>query len=308
MNKFNIVLISFFSVAMLLSEAQDVVKLNLNYINGHGGFESRPASKKLDFRCNEISGICPSVKHINSYWVHEDSGSGPFVYLISDDGKRQGAVELKEAMVFDCEDIALDMSVADQPKIVVADIGDNFRMRPYISFYRFAEPKNMDASDTILVNVESTHVSYPILDKPYAGIQDCEAFFVDPLDGVHYLVTKHEGQAHIFSFTWISNPSKPSAVSYVASLRLHNQRFCAADISADGTELVFKTYHQIFHWHRDPNKSIAETIKQQPTRLPYLSERQGESICYSLDKNKYFTISEVLSADAFPYLRVYSRK
>lgn len=303
------IILSAFLFSFTSNGQNTISKLNMNLIRGHGGFEIRPTANRLNFICNEASGICPSINFDGSYWVHEDSGAGPFVYLLSEEGRKNGLVKLNNVVFVDCEDIALDYSNTLRPKVVVADLGDNFRIRPFISFYRFTEPfaNSILESDTLNVSAEVLMVTYPSSGTAPSGARDAESFFIDPSDGKHYVLSKETGIAHLYSFEWV-NSAEPVKMKYELSLKLYNDKFTAADISLRGDEIILKTYKFIFHWHRLKGEAISETLIKIPSRLPYYGEKQGEAICFSRDADKFLTISEVRDDMDYARLMIYKRK
>ncbi len=65
-----------------------------------------------------------------------------------------------------------------------------------------------------------------------------------------------------------------------------------ADISADGTAIIVRTYADLRAWHRDPDVSIAATLTEPYCTLTATAENQGEAVAISPDGQQFLTISE----------------
>jgi hypothetical protein len=76
----------------------------------------------------------------------------------------------------------------------------------------------------------------------------------------------------------------------VALIPFH--KIVAGDISANGEEVLLKTYDHIYYWKRIPGETIIDLLKRKPMRLPYDREPQGEAIGFAQDGSGYFTLSE----------------
>ena len=79
-------------------------------------------------KIKEASGLAHSIMNSNSLWVHNDSGDGPFLYLISTiDSKYYGNIKIKGINNEDWEDLAIGPSIfnEDSSFIYIGEIGDN---------------------------------------------------------------------------------------------------------------------------------------------------------------------------------------
>jgi hypothetical protein len=77
----------------------------------------------------------------------------------------------------------------------------------------------------------------------------------------------------------------------------------AADISADGKEILIKNYSQILYWKKSGSESITELIRQTPQRAPYTPELKGESIAWATDGSGYYVTSEGANQPIYFYKR-----
>src|SRR5215510_12948394 len=97
--------------------------------------------KLQDTAINESSGIVASCSNPGLYWTHNDSGDGPFIYAIDNQGKSRGVWRVAGAAARDWEDIAAGPGpIRNRTYLYVGDIGDNDKKRASIDIYRFPEP------------------------------------------------------------------------------------------------------------------------------------------------------------------------
>src|SRR6476659_8144036 len=122
----------------------------------------------------EISGVASSYKTHGAFWVHNDSGDSPRIFLVDKLGNTLTKGTLINAKAHDWEDIA-SFKLRGKPYILVADIGDNGQNRKQYNLYIIKEPKyNPNVSNPEL---------YPVLRKidfTYdTGSENCESIAVD---------------------------------------------------------------------------------------------------------------------------------
>src|SRR5688500_6461068 len=151
--------------------------------NDNGGKAERAAAKadakrgkfklgRIDSKSiSESSGLAASRKHPGVYWTHNDSGNGPYVFAIQQDGHFLAEFPVASARNTDWEAIAID----DQGRLFVADIGNNDLKRDRALVYRLDEPDPAAApkgKGMALRVGQVIRLKYPA--KPF----DAESFFV----------------------------------------------------------------------------------------------------------------------------------
>ncbi len=252
----------------------------------------------------EASGIVASRINPGVLWVHNDSGNRRAIYAINSQGKHLGVYNISGCNVKDWEDIAIGASErSGESYIYIGAIGDNHLRRKFRSICRITEPK-VDAQQkpvTMRIAVDAR------LDFRYPNGRraDAEALMLDPQKQVFYLISKRTMPATVYELPLPKQPHSIATAKPVATLPF---RFVvAADMSADGREILVKTYTNVYYWKRLVNEKLSDTLKRPPTVLPYRLETQGEAIGWSTNASGYFTVSEEnLGIDARLYF--YPRK
>ncbi|WP_339607487.1 hypothetical protein [uncultured Roseivirga sp.] len=250
------------------------------------------ASEDID----EASGLVSSRSNNNYLWTHNDSGGEPIVYLMSKTGAEASQARLEGSQNTDWEDIAMGPGPDDAIQyLYVGDIGDNRATRNNLTIYRVAEPDlnvpNIPSSQT-LSNVEAINYVYS------NGARDAESLMVDPLTKDIYIVSKRESQVGLYVLPFPQSVVEMDTAEFIMSMPYTG--FVGGDISFDGTEVLIKTYFEVYHWARPNGVIIKDALSEKPSRLMYTAEPQGEAICFSTDGSGFYTVSEKNSADPVP--------
>lgn len=285
-----------------------------------------------DERLDEISGIVASRRHLGHYYVHNDSGDQPRVFLIDRQGKTRAVIRLKDAIARDWEDIAIaprlpqrdgasaatESAVKPTPKrdldtpkqtraaeqrvdpgwdIVVADIGDNNHLRPVLTLYRFAEPE-LPEQFGALITVTPTR--YTI--RYAGGAVDAEGIVVEPRSGDAYIFSKRrDGKpSDVFKLAAPWPTDREAVLPRVATLELPGssafERFItAADLAPNGRQLTLRGYLRAWQLTLPADAPAGDmpTLLKQPPSVIYLApEPKGEAICYAPDGKHLLTASE----------------
>ncbi len=245
-----------------------------------------------DGRITEASGIVASRKHAGSYYIHNDSGDSPRVFLVGGDGQTQATIDLTGAQARDYEDIALAPDGAGGYDVCVADIGDNNANRPYVVIYRFAEPDVTTAGAAIDVAPTAYQVSY------IDGAADAEAFFVHPTTGDGYILTKRtDGSTVVYKIAAPWDASGTTALVALPRVQLPAAAAAAqvvtgADVRPDGTGFVVRCYTDGWEWTGAAPADFDAVFGALPQRVSLATEPLGETICYSTDGQRLLTVSE----------------
>lgn len=261
--------------------------------------QSRPASSGAvvaDARLVEISGIVASRRHPELYYVHNDSGDGPRVFLIGSDGATRRVINLTGAAHVDYEDIAIaPAAAAGLWDVCVADIGDNAAKRNVLMIYRFREVElHGDAAE---LSVTPTVFRFAYADGP----ADAEAFVVHPQTGDGYILTKRlDGRARVYRLAAPWPRDQVITAERVAEVVLPAPQLLAgvvagADISPDGSMLVVRCLLDGWVWKLPTSGEYPELVRamsRSPDRIRLPIEPQGESVAFTADGRRLVVLSE----------------
>jgi hypothetical protein len=246
--------------------------------------------KVKDKILKEVSGIAASRTNPGLYYVHNDSGGKPEVYVLNTKGKKVHTVVLNGATNRDWEDIAVGPGPAGyQNYIYVGEIGDNKAQYPTITIYRYPEP-NFAMREIRKREPGEAPVVMPLSVIFEDGAKDCETLMIDPANGDVYLVSKREQKVGLYQ---IKAPLADTGIN--VARRILDLDFALAtggDISPQREKVIIKNYNTVYCWQIEPGQEIKDALSQPPTELPYSVEPQGEAICWSADGKSYLTISE----------------
>ncbi len=277
----------------------------------------RVIAEVRDARLTEASGIIASRRHPGMFYVHNDSGDSPRVFLINSNGAVRAEIRLRGAQHRDYEDITLAPSLTDPNHfdVIVGDIGDNHARRADLMLYRFPEIDLAAVqAGRITVDVASMRVAYQ------DGPVDAEALVVHPDTGHVYVLTKPRGGGFFDVLVWRGPWRDGEQAEFTPLQRVAlpgllplGRMATAADISPDARRLAVRTYLGGWEYalnpaspahtvnaqppprvsHTETTAHIFDTIFNQPPRkLALAAEAQGESLCYDVTGQTLLTISE----------------
>lgn len=251
---------------------------------------------------NEASGLVASITNEGCLWTHNDSGDHARVFLIDDSARHRATYHLEGVVARDWEDIGM-MEQGGKHYVMVGDIGDNRARYPCITIHVFEEPtvdRHRDVISATIPAAEMQHYVFRYEDGP----RDAESIFFDPVDRWLYVITKREMRVGLYGIPW------PDAATDTLVLRKQAELpytfVTAADIRADGSEVLIKNLLTVHYWKRNPGESIPECLSRQGEQLPYKPEPQGEAIAFSRSDDGYYTLSEA-ALGITPLLYFYPR-
>ncbi len=251
-------------------------------------FASKGVSRGVQSQLTEVSGLANSYTNSNYLWTHEDSGSDIVIHLLNKANAQIVATyKLKDSQHIDWE----DMCIGPGPErgknyLYIGDIGDNNALRTDAAIYRVEEPlyHTLDSGKVIeLNNLVKIEIAYP------NGPRDAEALMIDPITKDLLIVSKREDRVELFQLKYPQSETTVDTLKAVGSFPFTG--IVAADVSADGTQVLMKSYGGIFHWKKTDEQSIIQLLAGIPQRAYYNPvEPQGEAICW--EGNSFYTLSE----------------
>lgn len=251
-------------------------------------------------KINESSGLAASRVEPRLFWTHNDSGDAARVFAFDAAGKDRGEFELPSTKAIDWEDMA-SVSIAGEPYLILADVGDNARRRESCVLYVIPEPTSPRPSNNPLPPNISLPSNNPLPAKNPAreirfryedGPRDCEAIAIDPLSKQIFLVTKAFAiRCPIYQLPWPERDSDDVLVARKAG-SVQVPLVTAMDISADGRLAIMLTYKDAYEFQRRGDESWREALARSPRRIAMPLRNQGESICYGQDSRTLYLTSE----------------
>ncbi len=234
----------------------------------------------------ELSGLAAAPG--STWWTHNDSGDSPRVFRVDAGLQVLAEVRLDLPFVFDVEDLAN----GPDGRLWVADIGDNFRLRPNVALHAIVAP-----SSSGTVTPTTLTLTYP------GGPRDAEALMIDPVSGDGFIVAKEISGARssvyrIRAATLEQPPDSAVEVELVASIDVSDGGAIgptAADISPSGSYVAIKTLTTTYIWPRSRGTSVIDVLvasPHAPCRAAFGG--QSESVAFSADGRTLASVAEGL--------------
>ena len=238
---------------------------------------------QVDQRLEEVSGLVASVANPGLLWCINDSGNPPEVFLIDEQGKTRMVCTLNTDNR-DWEDIAIGAGPEPGMKyIYVADIGDNWAQYDLKFIYRFKEPMLGTREEISITQFDTLILKMP------DGKRDSETVLIDPFTNDLFLISKREDSVAVYTTTF---PFSNDTLVLQKMLTLPFTRIVAGSISSDGMEILLKDYEKVYYWKRSIQETLRNTLTKKPIELPYEREFRGEAVAWSIEGNKFYTLSE----------------
>ncbi len=228
-----------------------------------------------DQRLVEVSGITWSRRHPGFYWVHNDSGGGPYLYAIDGRTCRTVArVRVSGIGARDLEAIATGVDPAGRPVLWVGDIGDNRASWPSVRLIAVPEPARLIDQE---VSATTYRFTYP------DGGNDAESIIADPESARVWVVSKAIARGSVYRV-----PLSASRVTTAVPIADVGGLSTDAAMSPDGRRFVIRDYlrAQIY------DAPVTAASLARPTRLDLPAQRQGESITFTADSSALLVASE----------------
>lgn len=290
LSKYQIVLVCFITISC----SQQNAKSDL--------FEKARACGEVSIKLEEASGLTASYSNSGYLWTINDSGNAAEIFLIDDKAKIAMTCKLTGIKNRDWEDITIGPGPCENSKyLYVGEIGDNEAKYEYKYLYRLPEPIfDGTEQNRLIEKIDTLVISLP------DGKRDMESMVIDQTTGDLYLISKREENVNVYYVTAHQLiPGDTIVPEKIETLQFHN--VVAVDFTADASELLLKTYDEIYYWKRPDSLSIQEVLSTKPVRLDYESEPQGESLAWTVEGDGFYTLSESVdkkSAQLYFYKRI----
>jgi hypothetical protein len=227
-----------------------------------------------DKTLEEVSGLAASVNNPGYLWTHNDSEREPSIYLINEKLQVKLTCNLSGIGNRDWEDIAVGPG-PDSTKtyVYIGEIGDNLAKYPYKFIYRFEEPV-ITADSTEITITQFDRIVFQLPDKR----KDTEALMIDPKTKDLFIISKREHPVYLYSLTYPYSLTDTLIATQVMALPL--TQIVAADISADGKEIVMKSYKEVYYWNNSSGKPLAGAWSRDGSGFYTLSEKNKDKASF----------------------------
>jgi len=250
-------------------------------------------------RLGEASGLAHGNRSEVLFSIN-DSGNAPELFALDADGNDLGAWPIEYTERHDFEDLA-SFKWDGTAFLLIADTGDNFNWRPYLTLVVITEP-DLATVGQPLTPVWTIRFRFP------EGYRDIEGVAVDEKDEQIYLVSKRRVPAEIFRLPLTS--SDDSAV--VTAKRIARLRGIPAPTARDlredpqygessssptafdlrGRSAMVVTYKEAYLYRRSFRSTWDETFNALPVRVP-LPEIYGlESGAFGASTDVFYVTGE----------------
>lgn len=259
---------------------------------GCGGCGAAPGPRLKVAALDEPSGIAASARFADRFYVHNDSGDGPRLFLVDAAGVGHGELAVEGAQAVDWETIAAD----GQGHLWIGDVGNNGSGRDDLTLYRVPEAPAAEGDATLKVDRRvrfryAEQRQRPDHDRRF----DAEALFFAPRadtgEGALYLLTKHRNDSLSVMYRFdlgLDQASTPPEAdgAPLTPLRLaewdvggqgrpHGGRVTEADVSPDGRWLAVLTYHALLIFER-PAKGGVEGFGRLHTTVDFDQDQTAQ--------------------------------
>lgn len=245
----------------------------------------------------ESSGLARSQREPGLYWSHNDSGGPATAYAFDERGALRGRLALTGAVNLDWEDMTSFVEDG-QPRLLIADVGDNLATRPLLTIYIADEPglPAGDAPDLRQLPRRTLLFAYP------DGPRDCESVTVDPQEGFIYLLSKRDAVPRLYRLPLnpllpltiaealgeIAIPRAPAGTPEPTRIDWVN----GMDFDPSGTRLAMVTLTQAHLYARQPGESWATALQRMPRSLDLPDYAQIEAVTWTADGRALLVSSE----------------
>lgn len=245
----------------------------------------------------ESSGLAGSRREPGLYWSHNDSGGPATAYAFDETGALRGRLTLSGALNLDWEDMASFVEDG-QPRLLLADVGDNLAARPLLAIYIADEPAlpSGNLPDLRQLPRRTLRFSYP------DGPRDCESVTVDAQEGFIYLLSKRDAVPRLYRLPLnsllpltiaealgeIAIPRAPAGTLDPTRIDWVN----GMDFDPSGTRLAMVTLTQAHLYTRAAGESWAAALQRMPRSINLPDYPQIEAVTWTADGRALLVSSE----------------
>jgi len=228
-----------------------------------------------DPRLVEISGITWSRAHPGVYWLHNDSGRGPYLYAVDGTTCRTLArIRIGNIGARDIEAIATGTDPQGRPVLWVGDIGDNRDSWPSVRLHAVVEPARLVDQQVDAVTYRFTYADIP---------HNAEGIIAEPDRAKVWVVSKQLAAGTVWQV-----PLSTARVTRAVAVGDVGGLMTDAAMSRDGAHYVIRDYLRAYLY----DAPVSASSLARPTRIELPFEPQGEAVTFAPDDRALLVASE----------------
>ncbi|MEO0997619.1 MAG: hypothetical protein AAFX58_08875 [Pseudomonadota bacterium] len=262
---------------------------------------------------HEASGLIRSGCMPGRFWALNDNDNPAELFLLDDSGNELGRVGVAAVNV-DWED--LDYAFVDGVhRLVIADIGDNEAVRPYISVYFVDEPCGSLPAHGPLPAVRYD-LRYP------DGPRDAEGLAIDAVHDELVIVTKRTLPPAVYSLPLAALAATPASAAVLSRdgdlttlheptpaeleaaplTKLYRWQPAALALTPDAAAVL--TSRNAYYYRREGGQRVFEALGAAPVVVPLPPLKDAEALSFDASGDALMLTSELEHA---PVIRIRRR-
>ncbi|WP_281614971.1 T9SS type A sorting domain-containing protein [Flammeovirga sp. SubArs3] len=242
---------------------------------------------------DEASGLAASYNTENAFWLHNDSGDGPNLWLIDKSGAvlTHGIVKNKNgsnASSRDWEDIS-SFVMNGTSYLIIGNFGDNPINKSEYYLYIIEEPE-YDPQST---SNNSYEILKTITYQYENGSQNCESIGVDVENEKIILVSKSSVGGNKIAYEIplsITSEDITTTAKIIGQFPMDGTT--AMDISNDGQHAIVLTYTDAYEFTRYDGTSWEDAFGIAPRKITMPQRNGGEAIAYGVNGIDLYLVRE----------------
>ncbi|MBD0405136.1 T9SS type A sorting domain-containing protein [Flammeovirga sp. EKP202] len=251
----------------------------------------------------EMSGICPSRRYPGHFWVHNDSGDDPMIYLLDTLGNLVTYGTINGVNNKDWEDI-VSFEKDGKYYLMIGAFGDNNTKRTQYQLVLMEEPEidlstkewNHDIIYEIKYAYQGGTVSY-----------NHESLAVDLDNDQIFVITKRGSAKNTMIFSMPLSLTPISTVHEPVEIgRADIDAATGMDISDDNHRAIIISVEDLIEYTRYEGETWGDAFSRAPRRIVRPSTGRTEAVCYNLDGKTIHIVREGTNHPMFiiPVLKI----
>lgn len=226
------------------------------------------------------------------------SGGAAEVYAVDTEGHYLGSLALTLTVNLDWEDMSAFVEDG-QPRLLIADIGDNDAFRPFVTLHIVDEPEVSGETcpfESSSLPSRTFNVVYP------DGPRDAESVAVDAQEGYVYILSKRDAIPQLYRVPLV--PALPLVIAEAlgginidrAPENAENPGLInsptSMDFDASGTRLAIVTLTRAHVYTRGTDENWQQALQRAPQVFDLPDYAQIEAVAWSADGDAIWITSE----------------